>query len=651
MIIRKDPLLAELEDLGVEISELSAAFERFATYPDVQEWPAPAVELPDSEPILTALERYAAHIRSIEPTLPLEPGNDTLIVKFRMLLRAIRQAEFGRPAELLAVLSPFVSTSSEEAAEPKVIQKLWPGGKAQAEVEKARWIAFGQNYAAPYVQALRRARYHLVMKALGPARQVYDRLRRDSGVLNFQDLLLCTARMLRQSAAIRTYFRKRFTHLLIDEFQDTDPIQAEVMMLLTADDRVQADWRRCRPAPGSLFVVGDPKQSIYRFRRADIVTYNEVKRIIHEQGGLVVSLTANFRSASPLVEWVNGSFTTRFPAEASQVAPGYAALEVGRRDERAGDLAGLFRLMAPGANKAQILASESQIVARTIRHAIDSCRKIPRSAHEQDEPDTAQPGDFLVVTRNTASLSRYAGELEALRVPHQVTGGTTLNELAELATLCGCLKALARPDDPVALVAALRSELFGISDAALYEFKRAGGRFSFRDPVGTTGLSPEHASAIADAFERLRRYEGWLSRLPAVTGVEQIAQDLGLLARACAAPGGEVRAGSLAKIFELIRQAQRDQVSMLELVEDLENLMAADEKYDGISVRPHPAPVVRLMNLHKVKGLEAPVVFLADPTGEYKHPIDVHIDRSGDSVRGYMAIFALVRRTRSHPLV
>ena len=172
----------------------------------------------------------------------------------------------------------------------------------------------------------------VVLKAIRPAVEIYDRLRRDAGLLNFQDLLLAAARLLRENPAIRTYFRKRFTHLLIDEFQDTDPIQAEVMMLLAADDPTETDWRRCRPVSGSLFVVGDPKQSIYRFRRADIVTYNEVKRIIEETGGEVVSLTANFRATAPLVEWVNSTFSDRFPAAATEVAPAYSPLQVGRVD-------------------------------------------------------------------------------------------------------------------------------------------------------------------------------------------------------------------------------------------------------------------------------------------------------------------------------
>jgi ATP-dependent helicase/nuclease subunit A len=634
LIGSSDPLLGKLEDLGVEIGQLSSTFERFAEYPDVDEWPSGEIPLPDPEPALTALRNYVAHIKSLEPSLPKDAGNDKLIPEYRRLVRAERQADFRSPAALLAVLAPFMNKT------PVVVQKNWPGGKPQALKEVESWDRFGQFYAVPYVQALRRVRYDLVLKTIRPAVELYDRLRRDAGGLNFQDLLLLAARMLREHPATRSYFRKRFTHLLIDEFQDTDPIQAEVMMLLAADDPGEPYWRRCRPASGSLFVVGDPKQSIYRFRRADIVTYNEVKRIILATGGRVVSLTANFRATAPLVEWVNGAFAKRFPAEAREVAPVYSPLQVGRVNERAGDLAGLCLFKAAGANKQEILANESLVVARTIRQALDSARKVPRSQRERDEPDAAQPGDFLIVTRNTTNLSRYARELEALGVPHQVTGGTTLNELEELALLCTCLRALVRPDDPVALVAALRSELFGISDTALYEHKRAGGHFSFRRPLPENGLSKAHREAMEDALSRLSLYYKWLYLLPAPASIEKIADHLGLVARAACRPGGDFGSGSLAKAFELVRFAQRDQLSMLDLLDYLERLVAADQKYDGISARAPDGPVVRLMNLHKVKGLEAPVVFLTDPTGYREHPIELHIDRSGDRVRGYMAVYA-----------
>ena len=115
--------------------------------------------------------------------------------------------------------------------------------------------------------------------------------------------------------------------------------------------------------------------------------------------------------------------------------------------------------------------------------------------------------------------------------------------------------------------------------------------------------------------------------------------DLGLPARAGAEPGGDIRAGCLAKALELVRAAQAERHAVADLVEYLGQIVEQEEKHNGISVRPHEQPVVRLMNLHKVKGLEAPVVFLADPSGEWDHDVELHIDRSAAAVRGYLAVY------------
>src|SRR5690606_8434998 len=111
------------------------------------------------------------------------------------------------------------------------------------------------------------------------------------------------------------------THLLIDEFQDTDPVQAEMMFLLTGENDTNHDWRHTVPRAGSLFVVGDPKQSIYRFRRADISIYNFVKKRIAQSGGAVLQLTQNFRSVKAIGNFVNYAFASMFAAPGSSGAP------------------------------------------------------------------------------------------------------------------------------------------------------------------------------------------------------------------------------------------------------------------------------------------------------------------------------------------
>ncbi len=104
----------------------------------------------------------------------------------------------------------------------------------------------------------------------------YEALKARAGRLDFLDLLLRTRDVLRARADVRAELQRRFTHLFVDEFQDTDPLQAEILLLLSADDPATSDWREVTPVPGKLFVVGDPKQSIYRFRRADVGVYQEV---------------------------------------------------------------------------------------------------------------------------------------------------------------------------------------------------------------------------------------------------------------------------------------------------------------------------------------------------------------------------------------
>ena len=375
--------------------------------------------------------------------------------------------------------------------------------------------------------------------------------------------MIKAAGLLRDKPHVRTYFRDRFRFLLVDEFQDTDPVQAEVMMLLTATDPKETEWRKCVPRPGSLFVVGDPKQSIYRFRRADIVTYNEVKSMIRrgdgkggEGEGLLLELSVNFRTTRAIIEWVNQVFEpenaepeqssgklNRFPREDSDESPGYVPLRPGRLEGSDGKLSGLYVLSIPEewSNKDEAAEYEADRIARTIRDAIDS---------------GMTPDDFMIVTFKRRHLSLYARKLQDLGIPNQVSGGTTLNEVSELRLLYLCLQAVVYPDNPVCLVAALRSELFGVSDTALYSLKKAGGRFSYSEAVPEEGLREADAEAFRDAFGRLRRYARWLARLPVPTALEKMVADLGLMALAGSRPGGDVEAGSLAKAIEILRDAQ-----------------------------------------------------------------------------------------------
>ncbi len=666
--------LEGLAEVGLQLTDLEDAFKAFAIYPDVGRWPVPSARdlaiLTDEA--IPALGDYVAHMLRLSTDLPRAYGNDTLIQSYLRIPRVVSHYDDLRdPRQLTEILGDQFDRSV------RLVQKEWAKEgkltKDDGKAEELRWNTFREEVVRPVMRAWREARYAPAMRALEEARGLYDKRRAERGQLNFQDLLMKSAALLRDNPHVRRYFRSRFTHLLVDEFQDTDPIQAEVMLLLTASDFDETDWRRCTPRPGSLFVVGDPKQSIYRFRRADIVTYNEVRDIIlggdaADDMGMLVHLSANFRAVEPVIGWVNSVFqpdsTTgfiddtgdmlRFPAEGSGESPPYVALKKGRQDGNAGELSGIYSLTIPegAGNKDPATEYEADLIARFIRSAIDSGVTVSRTTDQLQDGRSEQvdPSDFMIITLSTAGLSTYARKLQEYGIPHQVTGGTALNEVEELGLLLLCLKAVARPDDPVALVAVLRSPLIGVSDAALYRFKKADGHFNYNASL-PEDLEPEDARVFDDAFARLRRYHSWLSRLPAVSAIENIVADLGLLALASARPGGDVQAGSLGKALELVRRAQHDVWTTVQLVDYLEQIVAAEEKYDGVSARSDEVPRVRVMNLHKVKGLEAPVVFLANAYGESSHEVDLFVDRSGGSVLGFMAIYGPPRGWAKGPLL
>ena len=649
-----DGLLAKCSALNLPLGEIEASFMRFADYPDVDGWPFPpdAEGMGDLTGAVKALLEYVDHMKTLAPSLPWQYGADKLIPAYRLIPRIVSHYDnLHDPVQLTEVLARFDKTC-------RPVQREWATTgtltKDDAKAEEARWNTFREETVAPLLQRWRECCYEPAMRVMFAAKKVYDDLRRRRGQVNYQDLLMKAATLLRSGDVhVRRYFRRRFTHLLVDEFQDTDPVQAEVMLLLTADDPAETDWRRCAPAPGALFVVGDPKQSIYRFRRADILTYNTVRRIIARKDaegrkGLVVQLSANFRTISDIVEWVNSAFAGAFPGTASDQSPAYVPLQAGRTGTGAGDLVGVRALRIPkepAGNKESAIACEADMIARTIRHSLDAGLTVARTRQEIDAgiPPEVSPGDFLIVSPRREHLSAYAAKLQEFGIPHQVTGGAALNEVEELKLLHACLVAVVHPDDPVALLTALRGELFGISDTALYAFKKAGGEFSYKSSVPGR-LPRDDAEVFRDAFDKLTACARWLSVLPPVAAIESIVAELGLMAMAGARAGGDVQAGSLAKAIEVLRSAQRDMWSCAQLVEYLGGLIEREETYDGISALSPERSVVRVMNLHKAKGLEAPIVFLAGPTGERKHPVETHIDRfggpdpDGTTVTGFMTV-------------
>ncbi|MFH1995802.1 MAG: UvrD-helicase domain-containing protein [Candidatus Omnitrophota bacterium] len=531
--------------------------------------------------------------------------------------------------------------------DPKVTQNRWPKKDGKDRLDEMK--AFRESVVTPALQAWGEYIHKpLIDFALEGARY-FDAWRRERSILNFQDLLMRTAKLLRENAEVRSYFKKRIQYLLVDEFQDTDPIQAEIVMLLTGEDSAVSDWRKVRPVKGALFLVGDPKQSIYRFRRADIDIFNQVKGIFKTGAGEVLELTSNFRSLDPIREITNAVFEGEFPKDETVHQAKFAPLVTVRGNDNSFD-SGVFENETGkvAGNKPKTIAEQdARKIASWIYGAINGALRLERSDDEKDsgKTESAGPGDFMIIAKTKKHLPVYAKALETLGIPYEISGGENFSASEELREICKVLKATADPRDPAALVAALRGLFFGVSDNDLYIFAKAGGRFSY---FSKTEKGPD---SVIRAFARLREYNEIAERFTPVTAIEMIIEKLGIVPFAVSGEIGATRAGNILKAVELLRERKFDGIgSFAELVDYLRDLRDI-KGIEAMNLFPGASISVRIMNLHKAKGLEAPVVFLVDPLGALGgYDPTQYIKRTGDNSVGYFCIEKELNEFKTEPI-
>ncbi|MGZ5430344.1 MAG: UvrD-helicase domain-containing protein, partial [Thermoanaerobaculia bacterium] len=503
-------------------------------------------------------------------------------------------------------------------------QKRWPD-KALAKRLGQEYETLRTEIVKPALAEWQLALHERIYAVLRPALAHLAARRAGNGPFTYADLLLATRDLLRDFPAVRRALAARFTHLLVDEFQDTDPLQAEILLYLTSDDLDEKDVTRLKPRAGSLFVVGDPKQSIYRFRRADIGAYMNFRRTLVASGGRIVRLEANFRAVPALTDPANAWFRSLFPAEANDRQASFAPLEPVRVDRS--ERSGAFRLLTrAGGSKGDDLArANASDVAGFVRGAVDHKWPVASDGPER----AARFGDFLVLTRTRDHLDVYARAFEALGVPVDVSGSRALPISKGLAQLRPFLAAIQDPDDDVSVVAFLSGPLSGVDDNALYGFRRAGGRFSYlvEPPPGTD-------PRIAHGLELLAKARKDVNAHPAGAALGLICDRLGLVARLAAGPEGRTASGNLLKVLALARRLTSEGLSFRDVVERLaEEAPALD--LEEMNVEPVDVDAVHLMNLHRAKGLEAPIVVLAELGAWRKSDPRRHVARGAAGSRGW----------------
>jgi len=440
------------------------------------------------------------------------------------------------------------------------------------------------------------------------------------GRLDFTDLLGRLRDLLVRDLAARAALQARFRYLLVDEFQDTDPLQAEIVFLLCEREPTVADWREAILEPGKLFVVGDPKQSIYRFRRADIGMYDQVKRQVAGQPGGTGALEVirqNFRTTPSVVQWVNNVFADVFDEDREEGRqPGYQWVEPFRPQADGprvsvllGDDFGVAAGAADAARRAEAQALAALLLTmhgeERERWSVQDRAADPDSAGDYAEA-TRPPrwGDVALLFRATTSLETYEQAFREAGVPYRVDGGKAYFSRREVDDALLCLRAVDDPSDGPAVYGALHSSFFGFSDDELFLYWADGGRFDL------FAAQPEAHAAVGAALATLRE----LHERRAASEPHELAAELVRLARgseflAATGPGGAQAIANLDKLIDRARAFSGAGGGGLGafLAWSAEAGDAAGEQESQVD---DEGDVVHLLTIHKAKGLEYPIVIL-----------------------------------------
>jgi ATP-dependent exoDNAse (exonuclease V) beta subunit len=458
-------------------------------------------------------------------------------------------------------------------------------------------------------------------RELVPVVTAYELQKAQHGVLDFFDLLLRTRNLLRDVAEVRRELQQRTSHLFVDEFQDTDPVQAEILLLLSADTPHESEPFRVRPLPGKLFVVGDPKQSIYRFRRADVTLYERVKRHLVQHGAEVVQLSTSFRSLPGIQSVVNAAFEPLMAGDVERGQAAYVRLAPWRAPRA--DQPAVIALPAP-----KPYGPSGRVTKKAINESLpDAVAAFLDWLLRSSSLRVLEAGsDVPVSARHVCLLFRrfrgyegdvtrdYVRALEARRIPHVLSGGRAFYGREEVMALRAALKAIEWPDDALSVYATLRGPFVAFNDAALLDFKTRLGHLSPFRACAEAELSDSQRE-IAQVLALLLRLHRARNRVPVSSTLANFLAELRAHAGIAVWPTGEQSLGNVFKLLSLARSYERKQTasSFRGFIAWLEQNAESSGTADA-SVVEESSDGVRIMTVHAAKGLEFPVVVLCDPT-------------------------------------
>ncbi len=522
------------------------------------------------------------------------------------LLRALPEcAPTDNPAEILEAIAKNATLNNATSA------KLWPTADIHQHVRsslkelKSQAASYKKIFAIDAEDLQVAAECGLLaLRVARGAVEAYQQRKREAGMLDFDDLLLRARDLLRDVPRVRRSASAGISLLMVDEFQDTDPIQAEIVRLLCGD----------RLLDGKLFLVGDKKQSIYRFRRADPEVFTNLRSELKKEAQLPLSI--NFRSQPAILNFVNALFAAEME-EYEPLIPHVAQISPSPSIEFLWAIAEQDGGADETVATEQRRKNEADGIARRLYQLLHD--DVPRIRTKNAETGEAElrpvaPGDICILLRAMTDVRHYEQALREYGLDYYLVGGKAFYAQQEIYDLTNLCQYLAAPDDEVSLLGVLRSPFFGLRDDTLFAMVHQAG--SLTDaltapaPGGLEEQQQEQVRRAAVVLAELRREK---DRLPLhqllSLALERTGYDAALLAEYL----GRRKLANLRKLIEMARQhEQTGLLTIADFVQRLQQAVADEAQEELAATHAESSDVIRIMTIHKSKGLEFPVVVVAD---------------------------------------
>lgn len=561
----------------------------------------------------TYIPMQLAEIAESDSTLHLirlmnshEPSNPKLRQRFQTLKSRIPELIDGAPqmrGELLGTLMDHAKIqgggTKKDWDDVSIYEQIRDGFKELRETLKPVYETLSPDPAG----FLAAAEFSLVVLRVSEyAAKCYQESKAEKGLLDFDDLLLQTRDLFRRDPNARQRAAAGIHYLMVDEFQDTDPVQSEIVRALCGKELLT----------GKLFLVGDAKQSIYRFRRADPEVFHQLRQEIPEKGRL--PLSTNFRSQPAILNFTNCLF-------ASAMAHYYESLTPFDQQQHSPTPGIEFLFASPDDPDIKladaIRETEADWIAARIRQLLEDetpriWSKNPQSGER--ELRRVEPGDICILFRSLSSVSLYEKALQEHNLDYYLVGGRAFYAQQEIYDLSNLCQYLDSSDDELSLLGLLRSPFFSLSDDTIYAITRHAESLTAAMQVAPPDhVRPEQKRQVRYAqavLQELRTKKDRLSLVELLNlALERTGYDAALLNEFL----GDRKLANLRKLIELARNFEAAGLFTLkDFVQRIRDSILEESKEELAATLPETSDVIRLMTIHQSKGLEFPVVIVAD---------------------------------------